>query len=251
MTSPPSGRSGPRVDAITFDYWNTLVYEDRGQLRDRRVEAWLGILEGEGFAVERQRLDAAFASTWERFLVAWQTGDRQYTHVDAAVDVLEHLGYDVAPDVHEQLIESFSRTGDRAELHLTEGLEDCLHRLKAAGIRIGIVCDVGMTPSPTLRGFLAQSGVLDLFDHWSFSDEVGVYKPSPKIFDHALMGLGGVPPERAAHIGDLRRTDVAGALGMGMLALRYTGVFDDAEFDGPDADHVIASHRELAGVLGL
>ncbi|HEX2849904.1 MAG TPA: HAD hydrolase-like protein, partial [Acidimicrobiales bacterium] len=66
-----------------------------------------------------------------------------------------------------------------------------------------------------------------------------------------LGGLGGVVPERAAHIGDLRRTDVAGALGMGMLSLRYTGVFDDADFDGPDAHHVLASHADLPAILGV
>ncbi|HEX2849016.1 MAG TPA: HAD family hydrolase, partial [Acidimicrobiales bacterium] len=208
MTSP----ARPRVDAITFDYWNTLVYEDRGQLRTRRIEAWLGILEGEGFAVERQRIEAAFEGSWQRFLQSWQSGDRQYTHVDAAVDALDDLGYEVPSDVRDQLVDAFARTGDRAELHLTEGLEGCLRTLKGAGLRIGIVCDVGMTPSPTLRAFLAEAGVLGLFDHWSFSDEVGVYKPSPRIFEHALDGLGGIAPERAAHIGDLRRTDVAGAL---------------------------------------
>jgi putative hydrolase of the HAD superfamily len=120
-------------------------------------------------------------------------------------------------------------------------------------LRIGIICDVGMTPSTVLRGYLERFDVLRHFDHWSFSDEVGVYKPHPTIFRHALDGLDVTDPTRAAHIGDLRRTDVAGARAMGMLAVRYRGVEDDPV--DPDAgpavegDHVIDDHNELVSVL--
>ncbi len=48
------------IEAVTFDYWNTLIYEDRGHLRGRRLEAWAGILEDVGFACEREQLDIAF-----------------------------------------------------------------------------------------------------------------------------------------------------------------------------------------------
>ena len=118
---------------------------------------------------------------------------------------------------------------------------------------VGIVCDVGLTPSPVLRGYLDAHGVLDRFDHWSFSDEVGVFKPDRRIFEHALEGLGGVSAERAAHVGDLRRTDVAGARAAGMTSVRYRGVNDDPDADGelPEADHVLDDHGDLLEALGL
>ena len=143
-----------------------------------------------------------------------------------------------------------SRPGER-DLRLAEGAEDCLRTLKDAGVKLGIICDVGYTPSSTLREHLIRHGVLPLFDHWSFSDEVGAYKPSPVIFQHALDGLGGPAPERVAHVGDLRRTDVAGARAMGMVAVRYTGISDDDTQPEPEADHVIAHLAELPAVLGL
>ena len=93
--------------------------------------------------------------------------------------------------------------------------------------------------------------MLPLFDHWSFSDEVGAYKPAPVIFEHALEGLGGPVPERVAHVGDLRRTDVAGALAMGMVAVRYTGISGDDSQPEPEAHHVIAHHADLPTVLGI
>ena len=131
-------------------------------------------------------------------------------------------------------------------------MAETLARLSGAGLRLGIVCDVGMSPSVVLRGFLEHHGVLGYFDHWSFSDEVGVYKPDRRIFEHALAGLGGVDPARAVHVGDLLRTDVAGAQDMGMVAVRYRAVHDDPGDVGDtgglfEADHVIDDHAELAG----
>ena len=91
---------------------------------------------------------------------------------------------------------------------------------------------------------------LDAFDHWSFSDEVGCYKPDPRIFTHALDGLGA-RAETTAHVGDLRRTDIAGARAMGMTAVRYTGVYDDDSQPSPEGHIVIPDHAELLPALGL
>ncbi|MDQ3757918.1 MAG: HAD family hydrolase [Actinomycetota bacterium] len=238
------------IEAVTFDFWNTLIYEDRGHLRGKRLEAWTGILEDVGFACEREQLDVAFEASWKRYVESW-TANQQYQAAQAAEDILEDLGFDVPPDVRSMLIEVFGRAGDDAELHPTEGVGDVLRQLKDAGLKLGIICDVGMTPSSTLREHLIRHGLLPLFDHWSFSDEVGHYKPSPVIFRHALDGLGDPVPERVAHVGDIRRTDVAGALDMGMVAVRYTGVSDDTSQPEPEAHHVIAHHSELPGVLGI
>jgi FMN phosphatase YigB (HAD superfamily) len=239
----------PAIEAVTFDYWNTLVYEDRGHLRGRRLEAWAGILEDAGFACEREQLEMVFEASWERYVTAWQ-GNEQYLAVQAAEDAIESLGFDLPSDVRDGLSDAFGRAGEDAELHLTDGVEGCLHALKDAGVRLGIICDVGFTPSTVLRDHLIRHGVLPLFDHWSFSDDVGAYKPSPVIFEHALEGLGGVLPERTAHVGDLRRTDVAGALALGMTSVRYAGIFDDDSADQPEAHHVVKSHSAVPRVLG-
>jgi FMN phosphatase YigB (HAD superfamily) len=118
------------VEAVTFDFWNTLVYEDRpGHLRDRRIEAWAGILEDVGFACERERLDAAFESSWQKYVESW-TANQQYLAAQAAEDLVVELGFDVPADVRAQLVESFGRAGEHAELHLTEGIGDVLRALK-------------------------------------------------------------------------------------------------------------------------
>jgi FMN phosphatase YigB (HAD superfamily) len=92
---------------------------------------------------------------------------------------------------------------------------------------------------------------LELFDGMSFSDEVGHYKPARAIFEHALTSVGSVAPERAAHVGDRRRTDVSGALAMGMTAVRYNGVYEDEAIRAPEADVVVGNLAELPAALGV
>jgi putative hydrolase of the HAD superfamily len=237
------------IDAVTFDYWNTLVYEEHGQLRGIRLQSWKTILEDAGIHVPPERLERAFDDSWAEYERAW-FDNRQYLHDEAVSDIVRAIGVTPTDEVVRALAESFPGAADGADLHLTEGIEDCLGALRSRGVRIGIVCDVGMTPSSSLIRLLDSRGLLPLFDHWSFSDEVGRYKPDPAIFRHALAGLGSPEPARVAHVGDRTRTDVAGALGMGMVAVRYTGVYDDEE-EGPPADHVIGHHADLTGTLGL
>jgi putative hydrolase of the HAD superfamily len=237
------------IEAVTFDYWNTLVYEEHGQLRGIRLESWKAILEDGGVHVPPERLEQAFDESWAEYERAW-FDNRQYLHDEAVADIVRAIGIAPTDAVVAALAESFPGAADGADLHLADGIEDCLRSLRAAGVRIGIVCDVGMTPSPALRRLLESRGLLSLFDHWSFSDEVGIYKPDPAIFRHALAGLGSPDPGHVAHVGDRTRTDVAGALGMGMIAVRYTGLYDD-EDDGPAASHVVGSHADLCRTLGV
>ena len=240
----------PSLDAVTFDFWNTLVYEEAGSLRAGQLQAWTSILGEAGVEVDRERLERSFDASWDTYVRSCEE-NRQYPYERAAADILAAIGLDPAPDVRSSLVEAFPRSGEGAELHMADGIEACLRALDAGGVRLGIICDVGMSPSPVLRSHLERKGLLELFDHWSFSDEVGVYKPSPEIFENELAGLGVTEPSRAAHVGDRRRTDIAGALAIGMIAVRYLGVFDDDDLTQPEGDHVVKHHDELAGVLGL
>ncbi len=242
------------IRAVTFDFWNTLVLASDELLYQRRAEHWVGVLGEAGHAVTADEVGRAFAGSWTTFQEAWRA-NRQYVTEDGVARVLELLQLPTGGPLHSTLVEHYAAGAVEAELTPAPNLASALAALEAADVRIGIICDVGMTPSTALRQTLDGLGLLGHFDHFSFSDEVGTYKPDPAIFAHALAGLGATP-ETAAHVGDLRRTDVAGAQGAGWTAVRYTGLFDDLgnEQDGTvdiEADHVIADHAELAGALGL
>jgi HAD superfamily hydrolase (TIGR01549 family) len=237
------------LEAVTFDYWNTLVWEEPGGLQEGRVAAWMGIFEEAGLEIAQARLDEAHERAFGLASASWVAG-RQYTAEHAGAEVVRVLGLEVPEAVLQRVVDAFSDAGRQTTLHVTVGLEEALQRLRSAGMRLGIVCDVGLTPSPVLLDHLVERDLMQYFDAWVFSDTIGTYKPARAPFEEVLASLGGIDPARVAHTGDRRRTDVAGARAMGMVSVRYTAVFDD-ESDLPEADHVVSSHAEMLDALGV
>lgn len=240
---------GPPPVAVTFDFWNTLVCTRSSGTRDARRTAIGAELADLGHEVDAPSLDAALDRAVAVFEEHWRA-NRQFAALDGAHVVVESLGVPTGASGRQRLVDAFVASAADLSPHLTPGAEGALRALSDADVRLGIICDVGLTPSPVLRRYLDRRGVLDLFDHWSFSDEVGTYKPDPRIFAHALGGLGGAEASRSVHVGDLRRTDVAGGRTAGMVTVRYTGRHDDPD-PGPEADAVVDDLGQLVGVLGL
>ena len=198
---------------------------------------------------------SALAHAGRQFDRNWKA-NRIYVAHEAVADALAHLGLEVSPETQDALLRSITHPDPAHAPKPTPNVIAAIEALRAAGVRIGIICDVGLAPSSALRRHLGGHAMLELFDHWSFSDEVGCFKPDPVIFRHALEGLGDIDPGQAAHIGDLRRTDIAGAQAMGMFAVRYTGIADDpgSTEQGThqvEGDAVIDDHGQLVEALGL
>jgi putative hydrolase of the HAD superfamily len=148
-----------------------------------------------------------------------------------------------------QLTQEFEEASLKSGVIPVEGAEHTLQRLEAAGIRRALICDTGFTPGRVIRELLDQAGLLPYLEVLCFSDEVGIPKPGNEIFAKALAELGVRPPE-AIHVGDLRRTDIAGAHDVGMHAARFKGVHDDRS-GGAEAKIVITSHAQLLEAIGL
>lgn len=89
--------------------------------------------------------------------------------------------------------------------------------LRAAGIRTGILSNL---PRPLGENLRATPGFLEHFDHVTFSYELGIVKPQPGIYAHAIAGLG-VDPSRALFLDDLP-DNVEGARAAGLHAQVYS-----------------------------
>lgn len=114
-----------------------------------------------------------------------------------------------------------------------------LLRARAAGARVIVVSNWDVS----LAEVLERTGLAPLLDGVVTSAAVGVPKPDPVIFDHALE-LAGVPAERARHVGDSVAADVAGARAAGIEAvLLRRGAADGAP--GPEGVTTIAGLAEL------
>lgn len=239
----------PRPDAVTFDCWNTLLYEeDWHTAHARRVDALGAMARESGAAVSRERAAVAFDAAWEQHMRLWAEGVATGAP-EVARWALAGLGLrDPHPGL-ERLIALFQGASHSSRVLALEGARETLAALVERGIRCALVCDTGLTPGSVVRGHLARLGLLDALDVQAFSDEVGFPKPDARAFRAALTPLG-IPPERAMHVGDLRRTDVAGARALGMTSVRIRACHDD-DSELPDADRVVASHAELRQWLAL
>jgi FMN phosphatase YigB (HAD superfamily) len=148
-----------------------------------------------------------------------------------------------------------------------EGAHALLTALRGAGVRTALIGDTGFSPGRVVRTLLDRVGLLPHLEVQIFSDEVRAPKPHSIPFRAALEGLG-VEAHDAVHVGDLRRSDVAGARAAGMRSVRFRGRNDDADeartaagvidcaaaecspaCERPEADVVVASYAELADRL--
>jgi HAD superfamily hydrolase (TIGR01662 family) len=81
----------------------------------------------------------------------------------------------------------------------------------AAEYRLGVLAN----QEPWIRGTMARDGIDRFFDVWAVSGELGVEKPDPGIFEHALSEAGA-PAARCAMVGDRLYNDVLAAKRHGM-----------------------------------
>jgi putative hydrolase of the HAD superfamily len=107
------------------------------------------------------------------------------------------------------------------------GAEQLLSALKARGLRTAVVTN---NLASEQRSKLASCGLAGHVDALVTSEEVGVQKPDPRIFQVALDRLG-VTAEESVMVGDAWATDVEGARAAGVRPIwlnRFGGRSPDA-----------------------
>ena len=254
ITRPPK--------AVTFDCWSTLISDTNWEkVMQRRREALVEIARRNGVELTSEGAEALIDAAWQQHMAAWRRG-KIYGARGAASWILGELNLpafsqsnrdgSAQEELEAELAYAIESATSTVGTYVLDGAVDALEAVSSAGIATAWVCDTGFTPARFVRQFLDEHGLK--LDHYFFSDEVGAPKPHPPIFQAALAATGA-KPEEAVHIGDLRRTDMAGARSAGMGSIRYVGVHDDAwppeDSSGEEADAVIEHWSELAPLLGI
>lgn len=239
-------KTGRRPLAVTFDCWNTLLRErDFAVPRERRATALVETAAAAGIPLDPAAAGDAVRAAFDRHLSLWMEGVGSGAG-EIARWALEAVGVGDAAARGPALARRFEDAALAGDAEPLPGAGDALERLRSSGVRVALICDTGMSPGRVVRELLRRAGLLEYLEVQVFSNEVGVPKPHPRMFERALAPLG-VAPADAVHVGDLRRTDVAGGRAFGMRTVRIRGAFDDTG-DLPDADAVIDAH---AGLLEL
>jgi putative hydrolase of the HAD superfamily len=218
-------------DAVFFDVGNTLLYaypsvghvcEEilRGSGRIHALDQIEGLLPlVDEYYEDRYRSDDTFWTCDERAADVW-TG--MYTLLCRRLGIPEGEAGTLARSVYDAF-------GHPSRWRAYEDVAPALRRLKAAGVRTGIISNW----DTRLEGILAGLGLRELLDDVVCSAVEGLHKPDPRIFELACARMG-VDPVRCAHVGDHYHADVLGARAIGM-----TPVLIDRHGAGMDAPGVV------------
>lgn len=234
---------GMPVSAVTFDLWNTLVYNrNYGEFRVPALKRMLterGCVFNEG-AVEEAYLGGFRYSS----RIIREEGRR---HVETGEIVGEVLGILGVRD--EALTRELVKMYEEAFLCDPPGLKEGVFKALeyAKRFKVGLVSVTGVSPGRLVRGALRDHGILGYFDSLSFSDEVKYVKPNVKLYRHALEALN-VEPEETVHVGDSLKGDVVGAIDAGMRVI-WVKTGEDEIKPGYEPDGVIGSLFELQDAL--
>ncbi|HWN73568.1 MAG TPA: hypothetical protein VNN15_07175, partial [Solirubrobacterales bacterium] len=154
------------IEAVTFDFWNTIARVPTGAMSEARRRAVAEACAGCEVEIEPKLLAAALeevGQSWER---SW--GEGVHLHPREGAEMLVRaLGVEDAAG--HLVAQAFLDAGREVDLELAPGIGAALEALGERGIRIGIVCDVGFSRGELLRELLEREGLLVHFDGWSFS----------------------------------------------------------------------------------
>lgn len=237
------------IHAVTFDCWGTLLRFDREpeEARGRREGALARAVANAGLEVGRDEIAHLLAEAHRRHNDTWEAA-RATGSPEMARWALEPLGITDAA-ITKELIRDFQEAALANEVHALEGAVDTLRALAEREVGLALVCDTGFSPGRVVRLLLDRAGLLEWLQVQVFSDEAGLTKPRAPMFHAALDGLAA-RAEHTVHVGDLLRTDIAGARAVGMGTVRIRG-FNDDPAALPEADAVADSHAHLCEILGV
>ncbi|MGH9133918.1 MAG: HAD family hydrolase [Ilumatobacteraceae bacterium] len=172
-------------------------------------------------------------------------GEADWHEYDLAY--VESIGVRVDDREHAATVLGLSRHAHLWRWPIPETMR-ALAELAAAAVPMGVVSNAsGQVEAELRRSAVCQVGagpgtaVLCVVD----SHVVGVAKPDPRIFEHALDCFPGIDPARIVYIGDSITMDVGGARAAGLHPILI-----DPYDDHPDADFErIRSVGEVVAML--
>jgi HAD superfamily hydrolase (TIGR01549 family) len=176
----------------------------------------------------------------------WRDEHRGYTTADRIRWLLGQLAIE-RPEHCEHIaraVEEIDDTLTAVPPGLLAGAADGIRTL-AARYKLGIISDTGFASGRAQDKLLAQDGLLEFFSATVYSVDVGHAKPRAEPFRRALELLD-VSAHEAVHVGDIERTDVAGALSVGMRAVRLDQV---RQGGSSHAEYVATSYEDLVRYL--
>ena len=161
------------------------------------------------------------AAEWQRRYYDDDILGRSVGRVNDPVEAMRLVTHSIDPTVPEERIraavDSRRRRFKTGLVDIESEILSALDRLREVGIRIGLVSDAGADDVESWP----QSPLRDRCDAVIFSYQLGIRKPDPRIYQHALDTLG-VRPDETMFVGDGGSDEHRGARAIGLRTVLVT-----------------------------
>lgn len=245
------------VRAVLFDLFDTLVdlHFSRfpmAEVGGRKLPSTL-VFQHEALTAQGHDVD------FRTFLETLRETDRELmeSHLEQGIELpttlrftrlAERLGID---DVQLPSILTATHMGKIQEVAETPEHHGDVLRALGARYRIGLCSNFSHTE--TALAILGAARLSDHFDALAVSETVGIRKPRPEIFEHALEKLGTTAAE-TVHVGDNLQADVGGASAVGMRTVWIDRRVRDKKralqaYDGPAPTWIVSDLSEIERLL--
>ena len=208
----------PGIEAVLFDYGNTIVQYDRPQIE--WIHAELSQALSRLLApVEPMVLGAAMDHVCVQPLASPDL--REYTACEQMGLVLRKAYGDSLLLTEEMIAAANVAFQDLFVSSIKVEVEsvEVVRRLSRK-VRLGLISNYPCGDS--LRRSLRSTSIADLFDPVVVSGDVGYVKPHPRMFSIALDALA-VPPGSVLYVGDNWVADMLGGRRAGMRICHFRG----------------------------
>jgi putative hydrolase of the HAD superfamily len=236
---------------LTFDLWQTLIYDTRDSARSvLRAEGVGAALAGLGYRFPVAEILAALQACEHEHDIG--DPEKEFAPFDQVGWILGRLGI-AGQDLPRAQAAAFTSYAEAALVLPPEVFPQAVATVGslAQHYPLALICNTGATPGPVLRALLQRFGMGDHFQALVFSDELGCRKPSPLAFQAAIDGLH-LEPHEVVHIGDNPYSDVHGAKRLGMGAILLSGGWHSSRpYLHPGEETALAPDAVVGSLLEL
>lgn len=231
------------VEAVLFDIGNTLI--DATALASEALRLSAELITTEYPQVTSADFMSAYLSVDRR--TEGPSVNHLFSDVSIVRGVFDVLGVRSSPALEWRLLSSY-RQHIRDRLKIDPSVVEVFACLRSRGLTIGVVTD-GTTTEQLEQ--LDCLGVIDYVSAVVTSQEMGVEKPSLRLFEEALLRVGA-NAEATVMVGDDMLRDIWGASQAGMhtiLVTRYSHLIDRDDLVADPPDHEIESVSEVTSIV--
>lgn len=151
-------------------------------------------------------------------------------NLSETIDEIKMMWYNIAKDLYLN------------EVELKPGVKQLLETMKRRGVHISLATSCYAEIAELI---LKKHGVYDLFEHFLYSDKLGVNKESPDIYKIAAKHMGVLPEECAVFEDIFKPLKLVKECGMGYIAVDDRQTYETKKALKKNADHYIFDFNDF------